>query len=459
MTVAYFCSSKFRQIVLQTYPELADDPALFALLGHLLFGTFTDPTTGKLVLEGDFLKKCEGFKGNSKKFSGAKLLRRFQEIEPSFSWDRADVRRKVAKQVAKFEIPKPIDAALAAEPINLARGGDVVNFQIGKVRTRQDVADARKSEENRLQTSYGGMPKEIIEALKYLNSLPSQPFTALLPNIQKATAAVLKLDPATRDHQLRLLRSIAQDPQPFYKPSKEGKTVRIFGRGQNITNLKSEIRQILTGEQWIEADLVNSQLAICAADWKIKSVQDFLSTGRKVWDYFHDELKIPESEREGSKRVFKTTIYSVVFGMSQENAANQLDSLLKNQGILSDRQKLFELDLMADLFKARDRNKRLIQKTKTAVTCFGQTLKVSGNSTSLSVMAQVAQSKEFAILLPIFDLAKKTSDFKIVLWQHDGFSIRIGKKSRTDSVKNRITEAVKKKIDEFGIQTRLEWKR
>ena len=46
--------------------------------------------------------------------------------------------------------------------------------------------------------------------------------------------------------------------------------------------LKRELRKVLT-RGWYEFDLASSQLAIIGKTWEIKEVQEFLTSGGKIW--------------------------------------------------------------------------------------------------------------------------------------------------------------------------------
>lgn len=74
-------------------------------------------------------------------------------------------------------------------------------------------------------------------------------------------------------------------------------------------------------------------------------------------------------------------------------------------------------------------------------------------------MAQLSQAQEMALLLPAIDLAKKREgEFKIVLWEHDGFSVHFTRKDRIESESQRIMDAVNERCLKLGYPTRLERK-
>jgi len=71
------------------------------------------------------------------------------------------------------------------------------------------------------------------------------------------------------------------------------------------------------------------------------------------------------------------------------------------------------------------------------------------------LLAQEAQSYELSLLLPVLDLAKKSSNnLAIIAWQHDGFSA-VCKKNKEIWVPA-MKQVVENKAKELGINTILE---
>jgi hypothetical protein len=72
-----------------------------------------------------------------------------------------------------------------------------------------------------------------------------------------------------------------------------------------------------------------------------------------------------------------------------------------------------------------------------------------------SVIAQQAQSYELLLLLPVYDLAEQTDEVTVMLHQHDGLTIAIHEKRRTNMWIGKITAAVQVQADRLGIRTYL----
>ena len=74
------------------------------------------------------------------------------------------------------------------------------------------------------------------------------------------------------------------------------------------------------------------------------------------------------------------------------------------------------------------------------------------------MLAQISQSVEMKLLLPVIDLAMTTKDFRVMLWQHDGFSVSFHSKGRKERWIRRIKQVVQEEADLRGIPTGLDIK-
>jgi hypothetical protein len=72
-----------------------------------------------------------------------------------------------------------------------------------------------------------------------------------------------------------------------------------------------------------------------------------------------------------------------------------------------------------------------------------------------SVLATIAQAVEFNIMSVIFELARRTDDFYITHFAHDGFCLDFTDNRRADRWIERITDAVNEKAEKLDICTEL----
>ena len=78
--------------------------------------------------------------------------------------------------------------------------------------------------------------------------------------------------------------------------------------------------------------------------------------------------------------------------------------------------------MIEDLLCARNLALEKIAEAGGAKDCYGNWIPVSDETQPRDILARVAQSWEMKLIYPAFEIADK-KDFKIMLFQHDGFSV------------------------------------
>lgn len=303
---------------------------------------------------------------------------------------------------------------------------------------------------------------------KYLNELPTNSFTKLNENADAAFQAVSQIDSEiVREQQLKILNAVLESPKPIYRPSKNGKTDRLFGYGANITNLKKEVRLSLT-KDWIEFDLRSSQLAIVAKLWNIKELHDFLSdTTNSIWSNMYNYYGIINPiSRKLLKDSLKERIYGIVFGESQDRIVNGkvvgdkvedegLDVELSRIGIVDGGKKFVKHPLMKKLLKCRQGYMTSLIEGGYVKDAFDILHEVNRKNV-LSIMSRVAQSYEQMIIFSIFQLNYgNESDWTITLLQHDGVSIKFHDSEKKDAWIAKIVSHVNDVAKKWNIPTTL----
>lgn len=261
---------------------------------------------------------------------------------------------------------------------------------------------------------------------------------------------------AAQWHALRILHGLESDAQPFYKPSRTGKTVRVFADGLSYLGLSKTVRRALMPD-CPELDLANAQLAIAARDWDVPEVQAFLSTGEKVWPELERYLDLPADLH---KPVLKTALYSVLFGKGRGAVVRDLADGGQGehgQGIGAEKAgRLFDHPLIRALYAARERKLAELKEAGHARTVFGQTFPVTDGESARSALAAQAQAVELWLLLPAVELLKSNPDLTLVAWQHDGFTVHSSNRSKTDRYVRQLQDAVRERAEAAGYCTRLE---
>lgn len=441
----------------------------FAFFDLLCFGTFVDSSSErpKKVISRPEIMRAIGLPPatHTRDFVAKRFLDEIVggKVLGNFRYGEHEVRtfggNDPVKRLARYAIPNfgPFKAALEEEvatfhevddkdKVHLVSGEPWRPTTPKRLRT-YDRADAEAVRSN--------VP-EAQRIIDHLNALPSHLFTKKVKaNIGAAVGIAITLDEQHRMDQLTKLHRIASQPQPFYGPSKEQNTVRIFATNVAIQGLKNVVKYALI-DGWTTFDLRSSQLAIVAADWNIPELRDWLSDfNNSIWNELCSLF--PSTPKTDSKPVLKDAVYSVCYGGGTKRIRN---TLVRGLGLGEAQVQTF-LDhrLIAPVLVERRKKMRKIINGGGAVDCFGRRIACKGRQDVRSVMAQLSQAQEMKLLLPAIELAKKRADeFTIVLWEHDGFSVHFTRKDRIESESQRIIDAVNAECSNRGYPTRLERK-
>ena len=303
------------------------------------------------------------------------------------------------------------------------------------------------------------------DLLGYLNGLPLQPFTRVAD--PEALEAALRYAgreyadaPAKLQYVRRVLTAVSLQPMPIYRTS--ANTVRVFAEGHSLASLPTPLRRLLSERAgWVELDLEHSQLAIGAALWKVEPVVEMLSGNDfDVWDDLIRRLGLdPEALLRDDhalyrrvKAALKPNVYGILFGASRHDLARfgfayDFDPSRTDRAVVKRRELLTwmfgrPLDalgeaflahpLMAAMLEARERRMAEVMATGYLLDAFARKLALrkdeAHGATVRSLLAQEAQAMELKLLEPVIRAAiaeteKKRPNWRIVLWQHDGFSL------------------------------------
>jgi len=460
----------FRNLILSTYPALSNNTVYWRLIQVLMFG-LKDKDTGLPLLSYIGLAIIEhGFyRGYNiayqKNYKGLTLLLDFQSkvmTPETFSWTDADFTEHRARSAIVIFTPEieeriqiELDLVLSPNYLN----NDLV-YMISGLKYNKKTA---KQMHNQLQeqVNMNNDRTATIEQkplLDYLNNKISvaQLSNIIRPNIAQAVLAIATIeDSLKRNHQAAHLAAILEDPKPLYQPSINGNTVRIFPANMSILGLKREIKKILCKGLY-EFDLASSQLAIVSQTWDIPYIKDYLNNGNKIWLDLCVRLNIEYNS--DNKDVLKQALYSLIFGMSKRNLLLNISAAF---GKVATSRWITD-PVISLLFLHREKRMKEILEAGKLITLYGKEVLITGKTKQLkqeclrSALAQEAQSVEFYLMQPILDLALTTNEFSIVLFQHDGCSIKFNDKSKQQRWINRIITSVQQRADSLSIPTHLE---
>lgn len=465
-TLGTVVTKDFRDRTLRQFPALAHDRHYLAFLDLLLFGSFLEGSTRpqkvlphRTILEALGMSpttRAREFTSGAfiddlnKKVLGGKLL-----VGPY-----SHVRKK-SRTVSINNLGKAFLDSLNDELASFHRTDNdaKIYFVSGEPWRSLNQTELRNAD----LAAAGRFPGVVSEAqrlITYLNALPSNLFTSSLvgKNMAKAVTIAEKISNATvRRHQLALLHRITSQPQPFYGASADQKTVRIFARNPSLLQLRNDVKQALTAD-WKTFDLRSAQLAIIAKDWGVTSLAKLLADSSKnVWKELSATLgKLPV---DVAKAAVKKGVYAIAYGAGKATVGREIkseieDSLDEDRDV--DVQPFFDHELVKDLFLYRTATLDVVRKGRAVFDCFGRKLTCKTSAQARSVLAQLSQAQEMQLLLPALDLAeKRPSDLRIMLWEHDGFTVHLRRPDRNESTKRALVKAVNDHCKKLGYLTEL----
>lgn len=255
----------------------------------------------------------------------------------------------------------------------------------------------------------------------------------------------------TRERAIAALGAIVARPQPAYQAVQ--RSARLFPHGDSFLTLPRAFRKELCLRQgWRVFDLKSIQAAIIAKIWDIPSLRRVLRSKRDggLWNYLAAHVPV-------EKDVLKTAVYSIIFGASTNaTTPGSPKTLFKANGHEAVYQAFLDIDVIKDMIKARERQRKLAKQNLGAVDAFGNNIQVyvpdgSGVVDENSVLAAVVQSHEVKLMTSIFNFIDGMSKARVMLWIHDGLAIDV-KAGDLSSAKKFAREEAKK----AGFITELE---
>ncbi len=449
-------SRKFWAETHKAFPGLDLDVAYKCLFWYLLFGRWHDRDTHQLLLHTRLLCQFEG-KSISNNHGGEFLSRFKHYVLPTdclFEWSRWDPRKEKCRRLTALHLGAFEDILQQEYQCRWHHLGRV--YLDGTPFSEARQAEFRRERERKSQI-YPVQCPDAAEIRRYLHRVDPSLFTWIVTaNYSRAVEAARELGQPASTEQMRLLLGINSDPKPFYSGSKYGNTVRLFA-SDSIPNLQKDVRRALT-RGWFEADLRCSQLAICARLWNVEEVQAFLQQpGMNFWSFIMKELAVPFEAQPTIKPIIKTALYSICFGMKEGHVKGTTARDLVKNGQDKRFATLFvEHPLLRSLLAARELALEGISKDGGAETCFGKWIGLDADRDAPKVMAEVAQAWEMKLIFPAFQLARRTPDFTITLFQHDGFSVCF--RDNLSYWIEKINRSIRRAASEQGFHTELEWK-
>ncbi len=455
-------SKRFRERTLALYPILAEREHLFRFFEYLVFSTFTDRNrqhpqrvvSRKALLELLELPATTG----SKKFKSIDLLDESKDCIPllKLEWSAYDREQGKARVITDPGLSRDFLVELNRElsTFHAVPDADKVRYITGE-RVRPNVTADIRANDVRAVTAVAPQVPEAKRIAAYLNSLPRNLFTTkVTEHINSATKTAQAL-PSRAQSTLELtkLHRILTQPQPFYGPSDGANTVRLFAKNTSILSLKNVVKYAVI-QGWTTFDLKSAQLAIVAKDWQVTFLHELLSNpANDVWRKLCGVF--PTIPMATSKPVVKTAVYSACYGAQLETIQSDVQLALGVPRAAANA--LLSHELFIHVVAHRQHQLREIRKSGGATDCFGRFLPAQTKAQVRSVLAQLSQAREMQLLLPAIDFAEqRANDMRIVLWEHDGFSVHFRRDAqRNERTKRALLKAVNDNCQKLGYPTTL----
>jgi len=466
----------WRRVASQSFAEaIRDYPGVqsttdFRLLLTLVLSVQPDNPDQHIAVPFERIAECMGQAGDIRhrnelrgENSTGEVLKDFiSRVLPEVGIIEYDYKRNLARELVG--VPDAISdnlIDLREEAFNYGGNGDRVylDYPIQEVTPHRRHRRKQESESNQENWISNAVCEPQRRLLHYLHETSrggrSSKFKPDDGALDSAFDLATRPEKSTRGrlNALSQLAAIENDPVPRYKPSYEGNTVRVFTSGYSLCTIDKSLRRALQPD-WIELDLSSAQLAIVAQDWGLTKVNDFLESGRSIWDELYDSMGWAEYQggisRKCAKPVLKKGLYAAVFGAAKSTVKeNMYDTYISSPHMEdflifdSFMDKIFDDPLVSELMSRRNERLDEISENGGDIDAFGNEVKIAGETKATSVLAQLAQSRELQLLLPALEVAKDELDrvegtdeeprFWITLWQHDGFSIHVRDPNRRSS--------------------------
>lgn len=298
------------------------------------------------------------------------------------------------------------------------------------------------------------------KALDYLNALTGRSFPFSKERFVSARTIAANLPIKQAIPALNTINGIEDHRVPIY--SSTPKFPRLTTLGPSLHNAPTWLRRHL-GEDWIELDLKSAGMATASAVMNLPKVSQMVKDG-DFWRTFYTELGSP-GPFAAFKGATKKFAYSILNGASinggafsmrneyREWTGNKmpldLERMIKTHPMFIEIETAVSERLVG--FKNRKTVGLPISKVQLSTVDFGPR----------NLHAQRIVDREWALLEPVIDEAikereNKSYGFTMVLWQHDGFSIKVRDSSRESYWINKLSDLVSERATKLGIPTSLQ---
>lgn len=404
---------EFRDWLFERYPKLREDEDAYSLFRVLLI------TSSKrtVPLSHSYISQLLG----SPRVNVGKLLARYKESFPEFSWtsySKADGR---ARQVKTRGIPEEVYEA--ARRLN-TKSRCTRDLFSGKAINEDNISVAYASARTRAQ-AYSHRFERGTRIIRYLNSQPVTAFSRLSRTNAEAMESALeeweeKVSAGKTGRDLAEIVAtraryttvaLTSACQPFYRATEN--VDRIYPTEDCILSLPRTVREAFFRGH-LQIDLRHAQWSIAAATW-CQELEDV----ENPWQ----ELLGERYGNRDAKAAAKTALYSLFYGASTATVKKSWDY---PDWDVND---FLAVPLIKTILSARQTAQALLEDTY--------------QDQSHKVMARLAQDAEFDIMTAAYDVAfEHPKLFTIRAHIHDGIIIKPAHNRDIDLITALINNAV-----------------
>lgn len=429
-------------------------------VSYLILCPVRDYDDCRLIIPREIAADCQNIKLNER--TAVEFYREirkyvFDPIEGIFEWSAyapKKCRRVLELDFGKYQGEVNRISSLQYF-MNLDRD-DLVYINSGLKPTRQKIAETVR------ELASSARPARCNAARRLQNILNNKNTKFYTELVQKNLGSTVKLletinfknpdKPNIYQTESSKLRNIWQYPKTIYYPSEKEHTSRLFTKN-HIPNLRKDLRLELT-KGLVEVDLMNSQLAINCRNWQMQDIEAILERDGNIWKSLQKDHGLSENEFKLVKPALKRAIYIPSYGGRKRKLIKKVSEDLSGYESIISVDRIVAHPMVNRILRAANRQMKEIRKNKGGTDAFGEFIPLTEERTARSILAQISQSYEMYLLLPVVEYLESTKS-KVVFWMHDGFTMIKGRDFKEAKIK--CEEILKEKLNAIGIQSGLEW--
>lgn len=479
-------SKEFLDYCDKKYPNMNERPDLRRMFMYLCFGTYVADKNKDNRLKLDYFKLASiadrKHQAESRNFNALKFLNEFKAlvlpqfdwtnwVAPDFSsgdWDGYGGKCRVVSRTGL----DAQDWEMVQKELEFT--GDTYYFDSGRKRHVGTVTAERHTQIKDYLDEYKTFPlndsqKKIIDSLYSVTKNSVAITQKVIENEKDILDAIANMQPKRTDkvtieekrsRQLKILAAIKENSRVFYRPTPLGRTPRLHATGESVLALTSTARKAAC-KGWIDADLVSSQFIIISNLINAPIAKAFIKSKGHLWTYLNESMGNEGPPTKQAKDAMKVLIYRICFGSTRENVINELNSEYGSAELVNN-------PMIDELFKRRDAWLNKIKQNGQITDIWGNVHKLekAGRKKDIygnyiyakrrwagALAATAIQSIELEIISAVFDCARdhgKNLHFKIMLFQHDGFTLSCYGRDDEPLVLKRLNEYVQAKANLVG---------